>query len=274
MKIKYLLILVSNILIIFTAITLSVFFYKAHKSALLEGIDNKLFTAALCAEDILPDKYHDKIVDEHSVSKDDFDKIVETNNKLCLKLNLQYIWSVMIIDNQIVFTSATSPGKDVRKGDHASFFEVHTNPDAFKAAFNTMKVQYSSFHNKWGHGRMVLVPKYDSKGRPYCFGDSMSISDVNSMIGKTITSSFFISVIVLFVGLFLSFILSNFLSKPITQLTEIAKNIASGNLNQKIEIRGSFELINLSKSIETMAKSVNDKIEEVENKNTGHDLNL
>jgi len=267
MRIKYLLVLVSNILIVVTAMTLSVFLYKTQKSALLEGIDNKLFTAARFAEYILPENYHDNIVDEHSVSKDDFDKIVETNNKLCLNLNLQYIWSVMIIDNQIVFTSATSPAKDVRKGDHASFFEVHTNPDAFKDAFNTMKVQYSSFHNKWGHGRMVLVPAYDSKRRPYCFGSSMSISDVNNMVGKTITNSVIISVIVLFVGLILSFILSNFLSKPIIRLTEVAENIASGNLNQKIEIRGFFELINLSKSIETMAKSVNDKIEEVENKN-------
>jgi PAS domain S-box-containing protein len=268
MRIKYLLILVSNTLVIITAITLSAFLYKTHKSALLEGIDNKLLTAARFAEDILPEKYHDNIVDEHSVSKDEFEKYVQRNNKLCLNLNLQYIWSVMVVDNQIVFTSATSPGKDVKKGDHASFFEVHTNPDAFKEAFNTMKVKYSSFHNKWGHGRMVLVPAYDSKGRPYCFGSSMSIDDVNSMVGKTITNSLIISVIVLFVGLILSFILSSFLSKPIIRLTEIAEDIASGNLNQKIEMRGSLELRNLSKSIDTMAKSMNDKIEEVENQNT------
>jgi len=267
MRMKYLLLLVTNTLIIITAITLSILNYKIHKDALLEGIDNKLLTTARFAENILPANYHDNIADEHSVSKDHFDKIVDKYNKLCLKLHLQYIWSVMLIDNQIVFTSATSPDKDIVKGGHAGFFEVHTNPDAFKEAFGTMTVQHSSFHNKWGHGRMVLIPAYDSKGRLYCFGSSMSINDVDSILWKGIVHSLIITAIVLLAGLIFSFVLSNFLSNPIIRLTGIAADIASGNLNQKIEARGSLESRNLSRSIETMSKSINDKIKEIESKN-------
>ncbi len=189
MRIKYLLLIVTNALVIVTVITFSVTQYKTNRQSLLDGIDAKLLTAASFAQAILPKEYHNNIVSEDSVSKDDFEKIVDTNNKLCLELNLQYIWSVMLADKQIVFTTATSPSKDVEKGDYAKFFEIHRDPHAFDEAFSTMKTHFSSFHNEWGHGRMILIPKYDGKGRQYCLGASMSLGDVYSIIRKTTINS-------------------------------------------------------------------------------------
>lgn len=267
MRLKYLFLLVSSILILSIATTLSVFLYKTQKRALLEGIDNKLLTAANCIEDILPNNYHDRIVNKDSVPMNEYLEIVDTYNKLCIKIGLQYMWSLMIVNDQMVFTSGTSTGKDVTKGDHALFFDVHTNPNVYKEAFSTMNIQFSTFHDKWGEGRMVLIPKYDSKGRRYLLASSLSLNDVNTMVGKTIVNSLIISMIVLFGGLILSFILSDFLSRPIIRLTEIAEDIARGNLKQKIETRGYIELKNLSNSIETMSNSIHEKITEIENKN-------
>ncbi len=105
MKIKYQILSIMCLIVIIPTATFSVFLYGTQKKALLDGIDNKLYTAALCARNILPERFHDNIADEYSVSADDFNKIVDTYNKLCLKLNLQYIWSTMVINNQIVFTS-------------------------------------------------------------------------------------------------------------------------------------------------------------------------
>ena len=114
---------------------------------------------------------------------------------------------------------------------------------------------------------MVLIPKYDSKGRRYLLASSMSVNDVNTMVWKTMRNSLIISVIILVLGFVLSFVLASLLSKPIIRLTVIAKEIAGGNLHQKTERRGPLELRNLSKSIEAMSDSIHDKIEEIENKN-------
>jgi len=222
---------------------------------------------AQSVEYVLPENYHDRIVDEHSVSKDFFEEIVDRNNKICLKLNLQYIWSVMILDNKIVFTTATSPSKDVNKGDHASFLEAHTNPDAFKRAFSTMKNNYSSFHNKWGHGRMVLVPGYDSKGRRYLFGASMNIKDVDLIVKKSIMNSLMISTAVFLFGILLSFRLADSFSNPIVNLTQIAENIAKGDYEQRIDVRGSSELESLSENLYRMSNAINEKIQQIENQN-------
>ncbi len=265
MRIQFKILLVMSAIILMTTLTFSTIIYNTQKESLLQGIDAKLLTTAQFASALLSEEYHDRIIDQHSVSDDEYLSIVDTYNQLCLELNLQYIWSVMIIDDQIVFTSATSPGKEVTKGDHASFFDVHTNPDVFKETFSAMKIQYTSFHNKWGHGRMVLVPANDSKGRPYCFGASISINDVNVMVKNTLLNSIMISAGVLLAGILVSVLLANSLSTPIRRITRIAKNIANGNLNQTIEVTGSAELESLSRSMNEMSTAIREKITELQN---------
>ncbi len=272
MKIKSLLLIVTNTLIISVALTFSVFLYKTHKRTLLEGIDKKLLTAAYCIEEILPRNYHDKIISK--VSMDEYLEIVDRYNKFCTKLGLQYVWTLMIADNegdennQIVFTSATSTEKDISKSDFAMFFDVHSNPAVYKQAFSTMNIQYTTFHDQWGDGRMVLVPKHDGRGRSYLLASSMNINDIKTMLHKTMVNAFIINALVLFAGLVLSFISSSFLTKPIIRLTKVAEDIARGNLDHKIEMQGSLELRMLSKSIEAMAGSIHKKIKEIKNKNT------
>ena len=107
--------------LIFTFIT-----YITLSKSLLTGLDDKLVAAAYYTKALLGDDFHDKIVDENSVSNQDYLKIVDTYNKLCEKLGMEYIWSLMLIDGKTVFTTGTSTSKDVSKGDHAGFFELHS----------------------------------------------------------------------------------------------------------------------------------------------------
>jgi len=268
MKIKYQILSFMCLLVIIPTVTLSVFFLNTQKKMLLDGIDNKLYMAASFAKNILPESYHENIADEYSVSEDDFNKIVDTNNKLCLKFNLQYLWSVMTIGDQIVFTSSTSPGKNIKQDDHAKFFDLHQDPRAFDEVFSTKKTVFNSFENEWGHGRMVLIPYHDSKGRPYCFGASMNVSAVNSMIIKTTTYSMIISMVIFIIGLFISFALASSFSKPITELTDVSKKVALGNFTRSIKVGGNLELKSLSESINSMNLAIRSKIEEAVNKNT------
>ena len=274
MKIKFKILGVMSGFMLLAALLFSGILYNTHKKALLEGIDATLLTTAQFAKTLLSETYHDSIVDRHSVAEAEYLAIVDTYNQLCLELNLQYIWSVMIIDNHIVFTSATSPGKDVTKGDHASFFDVHTNPDAFTETFSAMQIQYSSFHNTWGHGRMVLVPAYDSKGRPYCFGASISINDVNAMVRKTLMNSMLISVAVFLAGIVASVLLANSLSQPIIRITRVAGDIANGNLHHTTEVGGSSELRSLSASINVMSAAIREQITELQNSRENLNITL
>ncbi len=268
--IRFKLALMSVFLIYVTSVFLGVVNFATLKQQLLRGIDGRLFAAAHLAARVPPEGYFDRITDAESVSGEQFEHMVDQNNKLCLQLDLQYLWSCMIVDDRIVFTTSTSPGKDVSKGDHAGFFEVHGDPHAFDAVFATMKPDYSSFHNEWGHGRMVLVPALDSHGRRYCYGASMSINDVDELLRKSRNRTILIITGIFVFGILMSLFISNTISGPVEKLTDVAENISKGNLEQSVDIGGSLELRSLSRSIDLMSESIRRTIGALEDEIKGH----
>jgi len=128
----------------------SVEFYTKQKQILLEGIDAELEAVATLAGAILPDDYHDRITGPDSVSVAEFQKIVGRNNRLCVELGLEYIWSLMAIDGRIVFTTATSPDKIATNNKHAHFFEPHSNPELYADTFASMRKTFRNNRDKWG----------------------------------------------------------------------------------------------------------------------------
>ena len=234
--------------------------YATLKGELLKGVDAKLRVSAYLASAVPPMGYFNRIQDIHSVPPGVYDSIVAENNRLCLELGLQYLWSCMVVGDKIHFTTGTSPSKDVTKGDHAKFFDVHGDPHAFDRVFGTMKPDYSSFHNQWGHGRMVLIPDTDSHGRKYCYGASMSINDVDALLKRNVINSVLISLMVLVLGVGLCVIASRSFSRPIERLTEVAQGISEGDLDQEVKVSGGREIRSLSQSIDKMSESIRDTI--------------
>jgi len=234
--------------------------YLTERHMLLRALDEKLLNAVHLAREGVPADYHDSIVNRESVSPEEFTRMVDANNHLSLDLGLQYVWSCLKLGNQIVFTTATSPSKDVRKRDHASFFDVHKDPHAFDVAFETMKPTFSSFQNEWGHGRMVLVPDKDRLGRKYCFGASVGFDEVQAELRKTLLHSLYLGMGFLVVGILVSMRVSNTLAKPITKFIKIADGIARGEMDHPISTSGDTELRALGKSLNVMKDSIRQKI--------------
>ncbi|MEI8234037.1 MAG: PAS domain S-box protein [Verrucomicrobiota bacterium] len=251
--------IVIALIVVYTTIS-----YLAERHLLLQALDQKLLSAVHLAREGVPADYHDRIVNRESVSPEEFTHIVDANNHLCRDLGMQYLWSCLKAGNQIVFTTATSPSKDVRKRDHAAFFDVHKDPHAFDVVFETMKPNFSSFQNEWGHGRMVLVPGRDRLGRKYCFGASISFDEVQAGLRKTLLHSIYLGMGFLLVGMLVSLRVSNTLAQPIAELTKTADEIAHGQMNQSITASGSTELVSLGKSLTVMQRSIRQKIGELE----------
>ena len=246
-----------------TSVIFSVISYYKQKTILLNGIDEKLRSVVFTMKSMLPEDFHDRITDEHSVSPEEYYHLVDQNNQLSVKLGLQYIWSVMVIDGKIYFTTATSPDKDVNNGKHAGFFEVHRDPGAFDAAFHAMKPHISEFHNEWGDGRMILSPYLDSHGRLYSFGASMSIESVNSYLRNSLLVYLSIIGAIMAIGILICYFLANSFSRPIRRLTDMAEAIADEKTMTVPldESGGSLELDSLYRSIKIMHSQIKQKME-------------
>ncbi len=249
--------------IITLSVVFSILFITTQKNRLIDDIDNDLSDIVKIEKELYPPDFHDKIFDKNSISPEQYYKIVDRNNKLCKDLDLQYLWSVIKIDNKIHFTTATSPDKEVKNNKQAGFFDVHSNPEAFDQVFKEMKPTISEFHNEWGSGRMILSPFKDSHGRKYCFGASISTNDVQAQINRSIFYAILILVILLIIYLPIIYLLGKSISQPIKSITNIANNIAYGKPIQPLTSKQKRwkEIFSLNQSISIMHQEIQNKME-------------
>jgi HAMP domain-containing protein len=230
---------------------------------IIEATDARLLMAAEMSREIVGLDYHDQIDGPSSVSKEQFDAIVELNDDLCRRLGLQYLWSVLQIhNNKLVFTSATHSDINDSSSPCASFFETHGDPQAFTPALMPeMKPSFSSFHNEWGAGRMILIPRKDSRGRTYIFGASIQLTEYETIIVQSLIVALAIWFAVLCIVFPAVLALSRRLTSPITGLSEAADRMASGDLDTNLPSASVRELQSLSGSFDRMRRKLKHQTE-------------
>jgi PAS domain S-box-containing protein len=242
----------------------SAFFYLHERQHLLESFDRRLYSAAVMLKETLPPDYHQRVRDAGSVPPETYEAVVRRNNRLCRELGLQYLWSCVKIGDRIRFTTATSPSHDIRHADHAGYFEAHNDPQAFEAVFRTMRTTYASFHNEWGHGRMVLVPfRAEETGHPYVFGASMSLSDVDAALGAHLRYSLGLTAGILILGFVVSLLFARSLAAPVHELTGSARRLADGHLDAPVRAAGCAEVVALGQALDRMRDALRGRIAEL-----------
>lgn len=245
--------------------------FDTQRREYLEGIDRKLLAGAMAARGIVGFGYHDRIHDDTSVSREDYLGIVDTFNRISLRTGYQYLWSNLFLeDGTIVFTSGTSTSKDVANGDHALFFDTHSDPEAFQPVMESKTITYSTFRNEWGQGRMVLVPDRDSRGRTFVFGASISVAELDERLADTAATSALVFLFMLGAGTILSLILAGAISRPLKILSAATQQIVAKNYGVTVEgVGGGEEFSSLADNVNAMSAAIlshHRKLEESERK--------
>ena len=238
----------------------SLAFYVKQKKAVTADLDSTLRAVATMACESLPADYHDRIAGPSSVSDSDYQKIVERNNRLCVTLGLEYIWSLMEVDGRIVFTTATSPDKVAANRKHATFFEEHSNPEIYLPAFKRMRPTYKSTHDKWGHNRIVLLPFTDAQGRKYLFGASFSLDKVDGLVRRVVWQVLGLGLSMFALSMAVGIAVTRRITRPINQLTSTIRGLAAGARDLVAEERGSYELVTLARQFNLMNRALQEKI--------------
>jgi PAS domain S-box-containing protein len=252
-----------SLLTLASAILFSLALYRLQSQALMDGIDTQLRTAATMAQGLVPDNYHDQIIGRQSVPDADYQRIVDRYNRLCQSLGLEYLWSLLVIDNQIVFTTSTSPDKIAANRRHAAFFEVHSNPELYRPTFARMTPTYQINDDKWGRIRVVLLPYKDRLGRPYLYGASVRLTDVDQALRQTIYQCLLGGLLLCAGGLMVSVQLARLIAGPLRQLTSTIQKIEQGNTGLLAEERGSYEQKVLAGSFNRLNRAMQEKLAEL-----------
>ena len=91
MKIKSILSLSLCGFITLVVIAYSFVIYVNEEEALLNGLDEKLYTTAVLAKNLLPSDYHDGIQSSNSVTLDEYEQIVDK-----YKVPRRSVWNSVI----------------------------------------------------------------------------------------------------------------------------------------------------------------------------------
>jgi PAS domain S-box-containing protein len=188
--------------------------YRSQRDLLLRALNQRLLTAAQLAKASVPRDYHAGITTSDSVPQEAYHEIVDTYNRLCLRLDLQHLWSVLRLENgATVYTSGTSESKNLLNKDYAPFFADHPAGVPYQRAFETHEPQSGTFHDERGDGYMVVLPDVDEHGRSYAFAASVSMGSVQRALYSMRTRLFVAGIAVLGVVLAFSCVLFRTLQK-------------------------------------------------------------
>ncbi|MFZ5570821.1 MAG: PAS domain S-box protein [Thermodesulfobacteriota bacterium] len=250
-----LLIISATVVTVTGAFTLILVHYRT--SGLIAEADAELLTAAEMIRELHGTGYHDRITDAASVSEEHFRRIVAKNDELCRRLNLQYLWSVLLVNDRLVFTSATHVDPKDPNSPCAAFFESHRDPRSFAAALTPgAGPTFSSFHNEWGEGRQVLIPWKDAHGRTCIFGASTQLTRLRSMVRRTILNSIGIGLTVLCGALLVTLAVGRSLVKPIASLTKAAGRMVQGDLHVPLKSSRIMEIQELENAFDQMRRQL------------------
>ncbi|MCZ8343046.1 MAG: PAS domain S-box protein [Leptospira sp.] len=250
------------------AITTGFLFAYFSRVNIIKNTDDRLYYAATFYQEILGPNYHNHIENADSYSKEEYQKQVELNNQLCKKLGLQYLWSVLSIEDQIVFTSATNSNFDDKNSNYAKFFDVHSDPNAFLPAKQKQEEPvFSTFHNEWGEGRMILISKLDKKKRLYIIGASIQLKELNELLFRSFLLSTGFGILLFLVVWFLSRILSKKIMHICSNVSHTANQIQKGHLDIEMPNFDVIEAIRLTESLDHMRNQLKIRILDLEAQN-------
>ncbi len=254
-KIGDMVLLVMLALVLPLAAAASIAIYVLQHDQILRHTDAELEFAAAFAHQLLGRDYHDRIIDGSSVPPEEFNRIVQQFNELCAELDLDYIWSLMLYKDRVVFTSATSPDKLVANNRHAGFFEAHAYPELYDQTFRNMEIERRDLLDNRGRIRAVLMPHYDAHGRKYLICAGRKLSDIDAISPFLWRNTAIISLIFLIPGLLLGIGLVRWLVRPISKLAEAAEAFGQGRYDTELESCSTLELNILANEFSSMRDS-------------------
>ena len=159
------------VIILTCTVSFTVYHYISEKNSLLRAIDDRLYTAAYAVPMILPEGFHDRAVDAQSISPEEQRTILRAMSDYANQAGLKYIYSLMMTEGTMVFTSCSATPGELEKGTYTQYFDSYSSAsERVKRAFTDHETQFVQEADEFGDFRSVLIPLQTASGKTYVVG--------------------------------------------------------------------------------------------------------
>jgi len=201
--------------------------YQSERANIIDGVQQRLSTAARALPDMLPPGYLDRATSAEAVSEQEYQRILEQLSAYCVDTGLIYLYSYAQVDGQFHTTSSNGTAEELKTGKYARYWETYDEP-LLRQAWDRNQPQFgeTSADDVWGSVYFLFQPGVTAAGTRYVVGADISISWLYARLKESLNRSILVGA-VSFVTVFLfSFYLGAVVSRKISRLAEYTHELA------------------------------------------------
>ncbi|MDP3301933.1 MAG: EAL domain-containing protein [Sulfuricurvum sp.] len=184
---------ISSFVLLILGVTLfSYLDYQEHKETFYEHIDEKLLSSAKTTLHILPPNFHDRALAASSISQAEHTRNIDRLSKLSESLNVAYLYTMTMKEGKIYFTASSATDEERKTGVNLThYFDNYDDAsEALKNAFQTGRISFDEYSDKWGTFRSVFIPLKSPGGHSYMVSADIRIDEINKVLQKDAFSLF------------------------------------------------------------------------------------
>lgn len=174
--------------------------YWMERQRYLQDIDARLLAAASNIPSILPADFHDIARTPEAISAEQDKFNLELMSRHTRSGDLTYLYSYVMVDGMIYFTSCNYTKEDVEKDQVVTYWTSYPegSPEYFEAMSATEPV-YVTAGDRWGLFRTILMPLKSPGGLPYVVAADMDITVIEQSLLRSVLSVIGLSIVLLFI---------------------------------------------------------------------------
>ncbi len=183
---------------VFGVVLIAIASYLLEEQRYMDDIDARLLAAASNIPSILPENYHDIARTPDAISKEQDRYNLELMSQHTRSGDLTYLYSYVMVDGEIFFTSCNYTQEDIEKDQVVTYWTDY--PEGSKEYFEAMTADepvYVTAGDRWGLFRTILIPLKSPGGQPYVAAADMDITVIKSSLYRRVFHVVGISLILL-----------------------------------------------------------------------------
>jgi len=172
--------------------------YMQERARFLADIDKRLLVAASNLPSILPEDFHDIARTPKAISPEQDQHNLELMSRHTRSGDLTYLYSYVMVDGMIYFTSCNYTQDDVDNNQVVTYWTDY--PEGAKEYFDAMTAAepiYVTAGDRWGLFRTILMPMKSPTGLPYVAAADMDITVIENSLKHAVLSVIGMSVLLL-----------------------------------------------------------------------------
>jgi len=221
-KITYYSLITFTIILYFSAvIAFAIWSEHDRKALILSEIDKRLLTTAKSIKYLLAPDFHDRAVDEKSISFQEEMINRKIIQDFTAETEFKWIYALVEKDGKFYFSAPAVSEQEARERKSWYFYPYEDVPRAFIKAYQEKKTCYDNYSDHWGTFRSVALPQTSPGGRTYLACADYDIKHLNAMLKDNLIKSVLSSVYFVFFSLPFIFILRSFFRTYSARLQKI-----------------------------------------------------